>query len=85
MTLQQFYSTGDYMKYNGKMAVAVTLVAWGLDEFYDGYSLAGLKTEGREMVRWGTDYLLKTIVEGTFQFYFIIFTLFFSLQIRVSY
>ena len=29
MTLQLFYLTGDYMKYNGKMAVAVTLVAWG--------------------------------------------------------
>lgn len=57
------------MKYNGKMAVAMTLVAWGLDEFYDGYSLAGLKTEGREMVKWGTDYLLRTIVEGIFHFH----------------
>jgi len=54
------------MKYNGKMAVAVTLVAWGLDEFYDGYPLAGLKDEGRDMVRWGTDYLLKTITGERF-------------------
>ncbi|KAK9785110.1 hypothetical protein WJX73_006875 [Symbiochloris irregularis] len=42
-------------------AFAVTMLAWGLLAFPSGYESAGQTAHVRQTVRWGTDYLLKTV------------------------
>ena len=54
-----YYDAGDNVKFNFPQASALTLVAWSGIEFAEGYKKAGQWENLLDMVRWGTDYLLK--------------------------
>ena len=45
-------------------AFTTAMLAWGLLAFPEGYAKAGQTASALESVRWGTDYLLKTIRTG---------------------
>ena len=50
---------GDYVKFGFPMASSVTVLAWGMIEFEDGYEKAGQMDYARESLKWATDYILK--------------------------
>ena len=54
-----YYDAGDYMKFSFPMAATVTLLAWGMVEFSDGYKLAGEYWHGLDAIKWATDYFIK--------------------------
>lgn len=54
-------SVGD-VKYTMTAAFTTTMLAWGMLQFKSGYAKAGQTQWGMEEVKWGTDYLLKTVV-----------------------
>ena len=54
-----YYDAGDYMKFSFPMAATVTLLAWGMVEFSDGYKLAGEYRNGLDAIKWATDYFIK--------------------------
>ena len=54
-----YYDAGDNVKFNFPQASALTLIAWSGIEFAEGYKKAGQWDQLLEMVKWGTDYLLK--------------------------
>ena len=43
------------------------MLAWGLQDFTAGYKSSGAYNAAVLNVKWGTDYLLKTIVGNTTQ------------------
>ena len=55
-----YFDAGDYMKFNFPQAAMLTVLAWGMAEFSDGYKYAGSYNDGLETIKWGTDYLLKS-------------------------
>ena len=54
-----YYDAGDYMKFSFPMAATVTLLAWGMVEFSDGYKFAGEYWSGLDAIKWATDYFIK--------------------------
>ena len=45
-------------------AFTTAMLAWGLLAFPSGYAKAGQSESALEAVRWGTDYLMKTVRPG---------------------
>ena len=43
-------------------AWSTAMLAWGLQDFPAGYNSSGAYAAGILNVKWGTDYLLKTII-----------------------
>lgn len=41
-------------------AFTVSMLAWGMLSFPEGYQRAGQVPQGLQTVRWGSDYLMKT-------------------------
>ena len=41
------------------MAAATTLIAWGADDYQEGYQTASQHEETLNTIRWTTDYLIK--------------------------
>ena len=54
-----YYDAGDNVKFNFPQASALTIVAWSGIEFAEGYKKAGQWDQLLDMVKWGTDYLIK--------------------------
>ena len=54
-----WYDAGDNMKFNFPMASAVTLLAWGGLEYYQGYRSIGQWGWLLNNIKWVTDYLIK--------------------------
>ena len=54
-----YYDAGDNVKFNFPQASAMTLIAWSGIEFAEGYKKAGQWDQLLDMVKWGTDYLIK--------------------------
>ncbi len=54
-----YYDAGDNVKFNFPQASAITLIAWSGIEFADGYKKADQWDNLLDMIKWGTDYLLK--------------------------
>ena len=54
-----YFDAGDYVKFSFPMASAMTLLAWGMVEFSDGYKFAGEYQNGLNALKWGADYLIK--------------------------
>ena len=52
-------SAGDFVKFNFPMAGSVTLLAWGIIEFGEGYSAAGELSNALDSIKWPLDYLIK--------------------------
>lgn len=55
-----YYDAGDNVKFGFPMAFTTTMLAWGVIEFGDAMPSDDLQNAA-EAIRWGTDYLLKTI------------------------
>ncbi|KAI8599372.1 Six-hairpin glycosidase-like protein [Dissophora ornata] len=54
-----YYDAGDYIKFIYPLTFTLTEICYGALEFYDGYVLANQTHYLDQMVRWGTDWLIK--------------------------
>jgi len=54
-----YFDAGDYVKFNFPQAAAMTMLAWGMVEFSEGYKFAGEYKYGLDTLRWGMDYFMK--------------------------
>ena len=54
-----YFDAGDFVKFNFPGASAITMLAWGIVEFPDGYELAGEYGNGLQAIKWATDYFIK--------------------------
>ena len=54
-----WYDAGDYLKLNFPMASTVSILAWGLVEFKDGYQTAGERDNALTNLRVAADYLKR--------------------------
>ncbi|KAI9489430.1 Six-hairpin glycosidase-like protein [Zychaea mexicana] len=54
-----YYDAGNYLKFTVPLSHTLTLIAWGALEWYDGYVSAGQTEHLHDMIRWGTDWLIK--------------------------
>ncbi|RRT65080.1 hypothetical protein B296_00041309 [Ensete ventricosum] len=55
-----YYDAGDNIKFHFPMAFSMTLLSWSVIEYSDKYKDIGEYDHVRELIKWGTDYLLKT-------------------------
>lgn len=54
-----YYDAGDYVKFGFPMASTITVLAWGMLDFKDGYKRAGQYDHGLKTLKWGTDYFIN--------------------------
>ncbi|KAI9252301.1 Six-hairpin glycosidase-like protein [Phascolomyces articulosus] len=54
-----YYDAGNYLKFIVPLSHTLTLVSWGALEWYDGYVSANQIEYLHDMIRWGTDWLIK--------------------------
>ncbi|KAL1921943.1 uncharacterized protein VTP21DRAFT_10585 [Calcarisporiella thermophila] len=54
-----YYDAGNYMKFTFPLAFALTHIAWGALEYFEGYVLAKQSEHLKDMLKWGTDWLIK--------------------------
>ncbi|MEO1393096.1 MAG: glycoside hydrolase family 9 protein [Cyanobacteria bacterium J06634_5] len=57
-----YFDAGDTVKFGMPMAASMTLLAWGANEYREGYERSGQLDEAMDAIKWGTDYLLKAHV-----------------------
>ncbi|BAU62957.1 putative endoglucanase [Stanieria sp. NIES-3757] len=57
-----YYDAGDHVKFGFPMANSMTTLAWGVDEYKQGYQVSGQLDEAIEAIKWGTDFFLKAHV-----------------------
>lgn len=50
---------GDYMKFTYPLSWTLTSISWGGLEWFEGYELSGQTQYLHDMVKWGTDWLIK--------------------------
>lgn len=55
-----FYDAGDNIKFGFPGAYAITLLSWSVIEYKAKYQAAGELNHVKEIIKWGTDYMLKT-------------------------
>ncbi|XP_008813788.1 endoglucanase 12-like [Phoenix dactylifera] len=55
-----YYDAGDNIKFHFPMAYSMTLLSWSVIEYSHKYKAIGEYNHIRELIKWGTDYLLKT-------------------------
>ncbi|RRT82265.1 hypothetical protein B296_00020388 [Ensete ventricosum] len=55
-----YYDAGDAIKFNFPMSFAMTMLSWSVIEYSDKYEAAGELDHVKGIIKWGTDYLLKT-------------------------
>ena len=62
-----YHDAGDLVKFGLPEAYAMTMLAWGLDDYGQGYSAAGQTQAALSNLRWGDDYILSAFAgSGTF-------------------
>ncbi|KAG0063182.1 hypothetical protein BGZ89_010082 [Linnemannia elongata] len=54
-----YYDAGDYLKFIFPLTFTLTEICYGGIDFFEGYALAGKTHHLDQMVRWGTDWLIK--------------------------
>ncbi|PKY39540.1 Six-hairpin glycosidase [Rhizophagus irregularis] len=54
-----YYDAGDYMKFTYPLSWTLTSISWGGLEWFEGYELSGQTQYLHDMVKWGTDWLIK--------------------------
>lgn len=55
-----YYDAGDAIKFNFPMSFAMTMLSWSVIEYSAKYEAAGELNHVKEIIKWGTDYFLKT-------------------------
>ncbi|CAL9071536.1 unnamed protein product [Musa acuminata var. zebrina] len=55
-----YYDAGDAIKFNFPMSFAMTMLSWSVIEYSAKYEAAGELDHVKNIIKWGTDYLLKT-------------------------
>ncbi|KAK1265113.1 Endoglucanase 10 [Acorus gramineus] len=55
-----YYDAGDAIKFNFPMSFSMTLLSWSVIEYSAKYEAVGELDHVKEIIKWGTDYLLKT-------------------------
>lgn len=55
-----FYDAGDHLKFGFTSAYAMTLLSWSVIEYKTKFQAVGELDHAKELIRWGTEYLLKT-------------------------
>ncbi|XP_072977895.1 endoglucanase 10-like [Typha angustifolia] len=55
-----YYDAGDAIKFNFPMSFSMTLLSWSVIEYSAKYEAAGELDHVKNIIKWGTDYLLKT-------------------------
>ncbi|VAI02217.1 unnamed protein product [Triticum turgidum subsp. durum] len=55
-----FYDAGDAIKFNYPMAWSMTMLSWTVIEYRAKYEAIGELDHVKEIIKWGTDYMLKT-------------------------
>lgn len=55
-----YYDAGDAIKFNFPMSYAMTLLSWSVIEYSAKYEAAGELNHVKQLIKWGTDYFLKT-------------------------
>ena len=57
-----YFDAGDTVKFGLPMAAAMTQLAWGADEYRNGYERSGQLDEAMDAIKWGTDFILNAHV-----------------------
>ncbi|KAJ0979156.1 hypothetical protein J5N97_014630 [Dioscorea zingiberensis] len=55
-----FYDAGDAIKFNFPSSFAMTMLSWSVIEYNAKYQAAGELAHVKELIKWGSDYILKT-------------------------
>ena len=55
-----YYDAGDAIKFNFPQSFAMTMLSWSVIEYSAKYEAAGELNHIKDIIKWGTDYLLKT-------------------------
>lgn len=57
--MKGYFDAGDYMKFTFPMAFSMTMLSWGLIQYWETYEAIGELNYAVETVKWGADWLLK--------------------------
>ncbi|KAF8026491.1 hypothetical protein BT93_F3082 [Corymbia citriodora subsp. variegata] len=57
-----FYDSGNNIKFSFPTAYTVTLLSWSVLEYHEKYAGIGELDHARDIIRWGSDYLLKLFI-----------------------
>nr|QCQ73724.1 endo-(1,4)-beta-D-glucanase [Litchi chinensis] len=57
-----FYDSGNNIKFSFPTAYTVTLLSWTVIEYHEKYADIGELEHVKDIIRWGSDYLLKVVV-----------------------
>ncbi|CAL5401912.1 unnamed protein product [Camellia sinensis] len=55
-----YYDAGDAIKFNFPQSFAMTMLSWSVIEYSAKYDAAGELAHVKDVIKWGTDYFLKT-------------------------
>lgn len=55
-----YYDAGDAIKFNFPQAFSITMLSWSVIEYSGKYEATGELNHVKELIKWGTDYFLKT-------------------------
>ena len=55
-----YYDAGDNTKFHFPMSFAMTMLSWSVLEYKDKYMALNEYEHTRQLIKWGTDYLLLT-------------------------
>ncbi|MED6131189.1 hypothetical protein PIB30_007482 [Stylosanthes scabra] len=55
-----YYDGGDATKFHFPQSFAITMLSWSVIEYSAKYEAAGELSHVKDIIKWGTDYLLKT-------------------------
>nr|GMD47348.1 endoglucanase 25-like [Ipomoea batatas] len=55
-----YYDAGDAIKFSFPQAFALTMLSWSVIEYSSKYEAAGELNHVKDIIQWGTNYLLKT-------------------------
>lgn len=57
-----FYDSGNNVKFSFPTAYTITLLSWTVIEYHEKYEAMNELEHVKDIIKWGTDYLLKLFV-----------------------
>lgn len=55
-----YYDAGDAIKFNFPASFSMTMLSWSVIEYSAKYEAAGELNHVKDIIKWGSDYFLKT-------------------------